>query len=149
MADVAAKPRSLDAAFGAFVEWVDRGCGRLEARCGLPAAALILGILLLGLAAVWSTPSLKPVAHGVLFARLLFWCFACPDRPVLGAFLYALALFTHECALFALPWLVLPADGRRLASRRTLLKLAFCGLAVALLLLWRDWVASQVVVRFS
>jgi hypothetical protein len=232
---------ALDAALDRFVAWVQRACAGLEARFGLAAAALILGGLLLGLAAVQSTPSLKPVAHGVLFARLsevpldfaeenwvqmriltpllgyllhlrgrafialppvfgwlflasvywhyrrrgfgeaaslglgammalstlllfplygagyvdptstllLFWCFSLPDRPALASLLYGLALFNHESALFALPWVVLPGEGERLGSRRTLSRLALCVLAVALLLLWRDWVSSQVSVRFS
>lgn len=233
--------RSLTAVLGGFVGWVQRACAALESRCGLAAAALILGGLLLGLAALESTPSLKPVNHGVLYARLseaplsfaeenwvqmrilmpllghvvhlrgrafvvlppvfawlflasvywhyrrrrfgeaaslglasmmafstpvlfplygagyvdpastllLFWCFALPQRPVLRALLYGLALFNHESALFALPWMLLPADGEGLVSRRMVLNAALCTLAVALLFLWRDWVSSQVAVRFS
>lgn len=241
MAEARPNGRSLEGVFEGFVGWIHRTCAGLEARFGLAGAALVLGGLLLGLATLQSTPSLKLVNHGVLYARLseaplnfaeenwvqmriltpllghllhlrgrafiilplafallflasvywhyrrlrfgeaaslglasmmafstpvlfplygagyvdpistflLFWCFALPHRPVLKALLYGLALFNHESALFALPWVLLPADGERLVSRRTLLTVALCALAVALLFLWRDWVSSQVAVRFS
>ncbi len=241
MVEVVRGGASLGSVLGGFVRWVQRICAELEARYGRAGAALVLGGLLLGLAAVESTPSLKPVNHGVLYARLseaplsfaeenwvqtriltpllghalhlrgrafialpwvfawlflasvywhyrrrrfgevaslglasmmafstlvffplygagyvdptstllLFWCFALHDRPLLRALLFGLALFNHESALFALPWMLLPADDERLVSRRTALNLALCALMVGLLFLWRDWVSSHAEVRFS
>jgi hypothetical protein len=43
---------------------------RLEARYGLPGAALLLAMIVLLVAAVYARPSSTPVNHGVLYARL-------------------------------------------------------------------------------
>ena len=68
---------------------------------------------------------------------LTFWCLASSGRPLLQSVFFGLALFTHESALFALPWLLLAGTGpaealaqlagsgcRMLGRRRPALRLA-------------------------
>ena len=221
---------------------IERLCATVEARTGLPVAALILGLILVATAAIISRPSLKPVNHGALYSRLsedplsfseknwvqlrilgplvghllflrgrlfpilpslflvlflasiywhgrrrgfggamslglaalmafstvtlfplygagyvdpigsflIFWCLASSGRPLLQSVFFGLALFTHESALFALPWLLLPPEpGQPRRWRNWLVLVVACSVAVGLLFVWREYGNAQLPVRFS
>jgi hypothetical protein len=219
-----------------------RACGGLEARIGLPLSALVVGLGLVAAAAILSRPSLGPVNHGALYARLseaplslaednwvqlrilgplvgyvlflrgglfpllplaflvlflssiylhyrrsgvghatslgiaglmafstptlfplsgagyvdpivaflLFWCFARPGLPFLQGLLFTLAIFTHESALFALPWVLMPSGpGQPRRWRSWLMTAGLCALGIVLLFAWREYATAQIPVRFS
>jgi hypothetical protein len=80
---------------------------------------------------------------------LLFGCFALPGRPWLRGLFFSLALFNHENALFALPWLILDARPVERPLRRGLVFLGLAALGGLAYVMWRDYVASHVTVRFT
>lgn len=104
-------------------------------------------------ALAFSTPVLFPLhASGYVdpaSTLLLFWCFALPGRPALRGLFFSLAVFNHEGALAALPWLLLEPRRQSRFLMRLLLFLGVAAAGLAAYAAWRGYVAQHVVVRFA
>jgi hypothetical protein len=220
---------------------LEAGLLTLEARLGRGGAAAALALVTLALAAAWARPSLTPINHGAMYARLadaplafeednwvqyriltplvahalhlrgqaylllppivllallasvylhyrrrgwsaptaaglmaalafsmpvlfplhasgyvdptstllLFWCFALPGRPAVQGLLFGLAVFNHESALAAAPWLLLTPRRDERPVSRLLVFLGVAAVALGAYAAWRGYVAEHVAVRFT